>query len=89
MQHKYYKIINIVPNTDRMDRLPSKYVYIERLLQEVSAILVYVDDEFTPIGKCMVTSHVKSFDMEDDIVVIETENNTYTLKEVAKEWLVY
>ena len=81
---KYYKIISIEPESDRMDRLISGVVYIENLKLNTQAYLVYVDDELEPsYGKCMRTSTVQSFSKKNGLVTIHTLNNVYTLRELV------
>jgi hypothetical protein len=81
---KYYKIISIEPESDRMDRLISGVVYIENLKLNTQAYLVYVDDELEPsYGKMMRTSRVVDIERKDGEIKFETLNNVYTLRELA------
>lgn len=83
---KHYKIIGIHPHSDRMERLISDTVFIELLEVNCQALLVYVDDKLEPsYGKAMKTSTVQSINESGGIIEIVTMNNTYTLRELAKE----
>ena len=81
---KYYKIISIEPESDRMDRLISDTVFIENLKLNTQAYLVYVDDELEPsYGKMMQTSRVVDIERNDGEIKFETLNNAYTLRELV------
>lgn len=81
---KYYKIVGIHPEKDRMERLVSDTIYIEYLKEGNVALLVYVDEELEPsYGKCMRTSTVQEVRESGGIIEIVTMNNTYTLRELA------
>ena len=81
---KYYKIISIEPSSNRMKRLVSDMVYIEKLMVGLSALLVYVDENLEPsYGKMMRTSLVENFRVNDETLMIKTLNNVYTLRELV------
>lgn len=81
---KYYKIISIYPENDRMERLISDTVYIELLKEGYPAMLVYLDEELSPsYGKMMRTSIVQRIYKTYGVIEITTLNNTYTLHELA------
>lgn len=81
---KYYKIIGIRPNSDKMERLISDTIFIEHLKEGTVALLVYVDEELEPsYGKCMRTSTVQEINQFDEIIEITTLNSVYVLRELA------